>query len=64
MKICEQILKKDRSPIQFKFLNCKKLTPLVVQNDVMHAVHLNMNKRKKKNRFEVVLTSYGRNVKS
>ena len=40
----------------------KKLAPLRAKNDVTHALQLKLHERmNKKNRFEVVVTSYGRN---
>ena len=39
----------------------KKLAPLRAKNDVRHALQLNLHERTNKSRFEVVVTSYGRN---
>ena len=40
----------------------KKLTPLRAKNDVTYAIQMKLHERmKKKSRFEVVVTSYGRN---
>ena len=39
----------------------KKLAPLRAKNDVTHALQLKLHERIKKSRFEVVVTSYGRN---
>ena len=38
----------------------KKLAPLRAKNDVTHALQLKLHERKK-SRFELVVTSYGRN---
>ena len=39
----------------------KKLAPLRAKNDVTHEIPLKMHERMNKSRFEVVVTSYGRN---
>ena len=39
----------------------KKLAPLRAKNDVTHGLQLKLHERMNKNRFEVVVTSYGRN---
>ena len=39
----------------------KKLAQLRAKNDVTHAIQLKLHERMNKSRFEVVVTSYGRN---
>ena len=39
----------------------KKLAPLRAKNDVTHAILLNCMNERTKSRFELVVTSYGRN---
>ena len=39
----------------------KKLTPPRAKNDVTHAIQLKLHEQMNKSRFEVVVTSYGRN---
>ena len=39
----------------------KKLAPLRSKNDVKQALQLKLHERTTKSRFEVVVTSYGRN---
>ena len=42
-------------------MNKKKLAPLRAKNDVTHALQTKLHERMSKQRFEVVVTSYGRN---
>ena len=39
----------------------KKIASLRAKNDVSHAIQLKLHKRTDKTRFEVIVTSYGRN---